>query len=70
MDLKNYCLNLVKVNTIADEHRERIHDYYQLMLGANYHDNNSELAMNYFNTLLLGGYLIDIRDEKIEKILS
>lgn len=71
MDLKNYCLNLEKVNMISEKDtRENIHNYYQIMLGASYHDKNSDLAMNYFNTLLLGGYLIDIRDEKIEKILS
>ena len=71
MDLKNYCLNIEKVNKISEKDtRENIHNYYQIMLSASYHDKNNGLAMNYFNTLLLGGYLIDIRDEKIEKILS
>lgn len=71
MELKNYCLNLEKINKITEKDiRENIHNYYQIMLSANYHDKNSDLAMNYFNTLLLSGNLIDIRDEKIEKVLS
>lgn len=71
MELKNYCLNIEKVNRLVEKDtRERIHSYYQIMLGSNYHDKNTDLAINYFNTLFLGGYLIDLRDEKITKILS
>lgn len=71
MELKNYCLNLEKVNKITEKDtRENIHNYYQIMLGSKYHEGNNDLAVNYFNTLLLSGYLIDIRDEKITKILS
>jgi hypothetical protein len=71
MELKNYCLDLEKVNKITEKDtRDRINEYYQSMLNFKYIDGKNDLALNYFNTLLLGGYLIDIRDQKIEKILS
>jgi hypothetical protein len=71
MELKNYCLDLEKVNKIAEkDNRDRIYDYYQTMLSAEYHDKNSNLALNYFNTLDKAGYLMNIREEKIDRILS
>jgi hypothetical protein len=33
-------------------------------------DNRVEMAQSYMNTLLKSGYLIDIRNEKIDQILS
>jgi hypothetical protein len=35
-----------------------------------YIDKKDELSQNYFNTLYQGGFLIDLRDDKINKILS
>ncbi len=71
MDLKNYCLDVEKVNKISEKDiREQIHNYYQVMLGSKYHDKKDELSQNYFNTLYQGGFLIDLRDDKINKILS
>jgi len=71
MNLENFCLDLEKVNKISEkETREKIHDYYQIMLSAKYIDKNDNLSQNYFNTLQKGGYLIDIRDQKLDKILS
>lgn len=71
MELKNYCLDLEKVNKISEKDtRDRINDYYQIMLSANYLDKNTDLALNYFNTLNQSGYLIDIREQKIDKVLS
>jgi len=71
MKLKNYCLDVEKVNKISEKDvREKIHDYYQMMLGSKYHDKNDDLSINYFNTLNNGGYLIDLRNEKIDKVLS
>jgi hypothetical protein len=71
MELKNYCLDLDKVNKISEkDNRDKINDYYQTMLSANYHDKNDELALNYFNTLNQAGYLIDMREQKIDKVLS
>jgi len=71
MELKNYCLDVEKVNKISEKDiREKIHDYYQMMLSSKYHDKNDDLSINYFNTLNNGGYLIDLRNEKIDKVLS
>ena len=69
MKLDNY-LDLKKVSEIKDkQEREQIHSYYREMLHCN-QDNRVEMAQSYMNTLLKSGYLIDIRDEKIDKILS
>jgi hypothetical protein len=71
MELKNYCLDVEKVNKISEKDvREKIHDYYDRMLMSKYSDKNDELSINYFNTLNNGGYLIDLRNEKIDKVLS
>jgi hypothetical protein len=71
MDLKNYCLDLEKVNKISEKDiREQINNYYERMIMAKYIDKKDELSQNYFNTLYQGGFLIDLRDDKINKILS
>ena len=53
----------------SEDFQERIHGYYKDMLMYN-HENRGEIAKSYFNTLNIGGYLIDIRDEKIKSVLN
>jgi hypothetical protein len=71
MELKNYCLDIEKINKISEKDiREKLHEYYQQMVIYKYVDKNDDLSINYFNTLNNGGYLIDLRNEKIDKVLS
>ena len=70
MKLDNYYLDLKKVSEIKDkQEREQIHSYYREMLHCNL-DGRNEMAQSYMNTLLKSEYLVNIRDEKIEQILS
>jgi len=70
MKLDNYYLDLKKVSEIKDkQEREQIHSYYREMLHSNL-DGRNEMAQSYMNTLLKFEYLVNIRDEKIEQILS
>ena len=70
MDLKNYYLDLTKVDELEIESdKTAIHDYYRDMLQYNY-EKREEMATSYFNTLSSGGYLKEVRSEKIDKILS
>ena len=70
MKLENYYLDLKKVSEVKrKQERERIHSYYSDMLHSN-RDNRPEMAQSYMNTLLKSGYLVNIRDEKIDQILS
>ena len=69
MSYDNYCLNLVILKLEPKDIQDRIHDYYKDMLLYN-HENRGEIAKSYFNTLNIGGYLIDIRDEKIKSVLN
>lgn len=70
MKLENYYLDLKKVSEVkSKQERDEIHSYYRDMLNCN-HDNRPEMAQSYMNTLLKSGYLVNIRDEKIDQILS
>ncbi len=70
MDLKNYYLDLKKVSELElEEDRKIIHDYYRDMLSYNY-EKREEIAISMFNTLYSGDYLKEVRDEKIDQILS
>ena len=70
MKVDNYYLDLKKVSEIKDkQERAQIHSYYRDMLHCNF-DGRTEMAQSYMNTLLKSGYLIDIRNEKIDQILS
>ena len=70
MDLKNYYLDLKKVSELKSEGEKRIiHDYYKDMLHYN-SESRTEMATSIFHTLYSGDYLKEIRDEKIDKILS
>ena len=69
MKIENYCLNLHALKTLDDKEKEIIHSYYKDMLYC-FSDGRKEMCMSIMNTLLIGGYLIDVRDRKIEEILD
>ena len=66
MNIKNYYLDLDKVRKLTDdEERSKIHDYYRDLVSGGITNIES-----IFNTLYYNGFLKEIREEKIEKILS
>lgn len=70
MKVENYYLDLKKVSEVkGKQEREQIHSYYRDMLNSNF-DTRNEMAQSYMNTLLNAGYLVNIRDEKIDQILN
>jgi len=70
MKFENYYLDLEKVNSIGDkEEREKIHVYYMDMMHC-FIDKRDSMGISIFNTLYNAGYLKEVRNEKIEKILS
>lgn len=70
MKIENYYLDINKVMKIeSKEEREQIHAYYKEMLYC-YHDQRREMSYSILKTLLNSGYLIDSRNEKIDKILN
>lgn len=70
MDITKYYLSLDKVSELkSDEEKRIINEYYKDMLFA-IEDGRNVQATSIFNTLENGGYLINIRDEKIDKVLS
>jgi len=70
MKIENYYLNLTKVMNLEDkEERDQIHSYYKDMLYS-FQDDRKETAISILNTLLNAGFLIDSRDDKIERILG
>lgn len=68
MKIENYCLNLHAVKPLDEKEKDVIHSYYKDMLYC-FHDGRKEMAQSILNTLLLGGYLIDVRDKKIDDLL-
>jgi hypothetical protein len=70
MKFDNYYLDLEKVNSLSTkEEKEQIHRYYMEMMHC-FHDQRNSMAMSLFNTLNQSGYIKEVRDEKIDKILS
>ena len=70
MKLENYYLNLDKINLLpSNGDKEQIHKYYQDMMFF-HSDGRTSMAQSIFLTLINHEYLIDVRDEKINKILS
>ncbi len=70
MNLQDYYLDIKKINKLKKQHdRETIHGYYRDML-FNAQDGRTILSQSLFNTLLENGYLISIRNEKIDKIVD
>lgn len=69
MKIENYYLNLDKVNILPKEDKEQIHKYYQDMMHC-HQDGRTSMAQSLFHTLFNHKYLVDIREEKIDKVLS
>jgi hypothetical protein len=67
--IEKYCLNLHALKDIDEKEKEVIHSYYKDMCYC-FHDGRKEMCFSIMNTLLIGGYLIDVRDKKIEDILN
>jgi hypothetical protein len=69
MKIENYYLDLEEVSKKSKEEQDRIHSYYIDMLNC-YHDKRENMGKSIFYTLYTSKYIKEIRDEKIEKILS
>jgi hypothetical protein len=70
MKFDNYYLDLKKVSKIeSEEERKQIHRYYTDMMPF-FSEGRDSIATSIFNTLNQSGYLKELRDEKIDKILS
>ena len=70
MKASDYYLDIDKVSKLQfEDERNRIHNYYTDMLIYMY-DERLPIAISIKNTLIKAGYLIQVRDENIEKILS
>lgn len=70
MKASDYYLDIDKVSKLqCEDERSRIHNYYTDML-IYASDERLSIAISIKNTLIKAGYLIQVRDENIEKILS
>lgn len=67
--IKNYYLNLDKLKDLSKEDKEYIHNYYRDLLHC-VEEKRDIVSNSLFNTLYNGGYLVDIRSSKIDKILE
>ena len=71
MKYENYYLDIIKINLLEDiEERTRIHNYYVDMLHYFTEPTKEKMAISIFHTLNNFGYLKELRDEKIDQILS
>jgi hypothetical protein len=70
MNFENYYLDLEKINTLSSkEEKEQIHRYYMDMMN-NFSDTRYSVGKSIFNTLYQSGYLKELREEKLDQILS
>ncbi len=67
--IDNYYLDLIKINKLEQEERNRIYEMYRDMIFS-FEENRLKVANSFFITLYHSGYLIDVRDEKIEELLN
>ncbi len=71
MDAKDFFLDLQKVSAIeSEEERNRIHTYYNDMLMYSCETDRVGVAISLKNMLNKSGYLIDARDDILEKLLK
>lgn len=68
MKFENYCLDLNKVNSLKKDKRRVVIEMYRDMLFSG-RDGSTEIASSFFNTLNQSGYLINIRERKINDIV-
>lgn len=70
MNIDTYYLDLEKVSKLqTTEERDRIHTYYMDMMSS-FSENRKSIGTSIFYTLYQAGFLKEIRDEKLDKILS
>ena len=69
MKIENYYLNLKKIELLPPEDKKILHEYYRDMLYTN-SDGRTSISDSIFLTLLNNGYLIDIREEKINNLIN
>jgi len=69
MKIENYYLDLGSLSELEDREKEIIHSYYRDMLHS-FNDNRRSMAESMFHTLYSSGYLKEVRDEKLNKLLS
>lgn len=70
MNIDTYYLDLEKVSKLqTTEERDRIHTYYMDMMNC-FSENRKSIGISIFYTLYQAGFLKEIRDEKLDKILS
>lgn len=70
MKIENYYLDLDKVNSLkSKEEKDRIHSYYMDMMHC-FSEKRESMAKSIFYTLYQSDFLKEVRDEKIEKVLS
>ena len=67
--IDNYYLDLIKINKLEQEERNRIYEMYRDMIFS-FEENRLKVANSFFITLYHSGYLINVRDEKIEELLN
>lgn len=70
MKIDNYYLDLNKVSELkSNEEKEKIHSYYYDLLSC-FSDGRSSMGNSIFYTLYKAGYLRELRDDKINQVLS
>lgn len=70
MNIDTYYLDLEMVSKLqTTEERDRIHTYYMDMMNC-FSENRKSIGTSIFYTLYQAGFLKEIRDEKLDKILS
>lgn len=69
MKIENYYLDIEKVFELKKNKRGLIIDMYRDMMFSE-KDGNYKIAASLFNTLKTSGYLIDLRDKKIDAIID
>lgn len=67
--IENYYLDLKKLDKLEKQEVNRIYEMYRDMLYS-FQDSRLTIAESFFNTLYRSGYLVSIRDEKLEKLLD
>lgn len=70
INIDNYYLNIEKINELKKpEDRSRIYDFYRDMVYS-HEEKRPSIAQSFFNTLYHSGYLIDLREEKLDTLLD
>ena len=70
MNIDTYYLDLEKVSKLqTTEERDRIHAYYMDMMNS-FYESRKSIGISIFYTLYQGGFLKEVRDEKLDKFLS